>query len=68
MRALLAAPPRDEWAPVLLVPHLLEPELCRRFIAYCEARGAEDSGYMKTDPATGRTVLVVDHQHKRRAD
>lgn len=68
MRALLAAQPRDEWAPVLLVPHLLEPELCRRFIAYCEARGAEDSGYMKTDPATGRTVLVVDHQHKRRAD
>jgi predicted 2-oxoglutarate/Fe(II)-dependent dioxygenase YbiX/peroxiredoxin len=68
MRALLGAAPADGLAPVLVVPHLLEPALCRRFIDYCESQGAEDSGYMKTDPATGRTVLVVDHHHKRRSD
>lgn len=68
MRDLLASPDSEAWAPVLLVPGVLEPALCRRFIDYCERRGAEDSGYMKTDPATGRTVLVVDHQHKRRSD
>lgn len=56
------------WAPVLLVPKVIEPELCREYIAYCRKVGTEDSGYMKTDPATGRTRLVVDYHHKRRAD
>lgn len=58
----------DQWAPVLMVPNVIEPELCRDYIAYAEAQGVEDSGYMKTDPATGQTMLVVDHSHKRRAD
>lgn len=58
----------DSIAPVLQVPNLIEPELCRRYIAYCEVTGPEDSGYMKTDPATGSTIMVVDHNHKRRND
>ncbi|RVT42017.1 2OG-Fe(II) oxygenase [Sphingobium algorifonticola] len=58
----------DQWAPVLLVPNVIEPALCRDFIAYAQARGVEDSGFMKTDHATGQTVLVVDYNHKRRAD
>jgi predicted 2-oxoglutarate/Fe(II)-dependent dioxygenase YbiX/peroxiredoxin len=58
----------DGWAPVLQVPNLIEPDLCRRLIAYCDATGTEESGYMKTDPATGETMLVVDHVHKRRRD
>ncbi|MGK2910197.1 MAG: 2OG-Fe(II) oxygenase [Sphingobium sp.] len=58
----------DSAAPVLQVPNLIEPELCREYIAYCEASGPQDSGYMKTDPATGNTIMVVDHSHKRRND
>ena len=58
----------ESWAPVLLVPNVLEPDLCRDLIAYCEEQGAQDSGYMKTDPRTGQTMMVVDHGHKRRSD
>jgi len=58
----------DGWAPVLVVPNLLEPRLCREFIAYAEQHGLEDSGYMTTDPATGKTIGVLDHRHKRRFD
>lgn len=58
----------DSFAPVLVVPNVLEPELCREYIEYCRTVGAEDSGYMKTDPETGKTVLVVNYDHKRRAD
>lgn len=73
IRACLARLPNpaqdmSSCAPVLQVPNLIEPELCREYIAYCEAQGAHDSGYMKTDPATGATVMVVDHHHKRRSD
>ncbi|MET0136761.1 MAG: 2OG-Fe(II) oxygenase [Sphingobium sp.] len=55
-------------APVLMVPNLIEPELCRAYITYAQQTGLTDSGYMKTDPATGNTVLVVDHAHKSRSD
>lgn len=47
------------WAPVLEVPRVLEPELCREYIAYCHRAGLEDSGYMNTDLATGQTRLMV---------
>jgi len=70
--ALATLPPPvqsgPDWAPVLMVPNVLEPEFCQRLLAYCKAKGTEESGYMKTDPDTGKTVLVVDHQHKRRSD
>lgn len=56
------------WAPVLLVPNVLEPELCRDLIAYCESRGTDESGFMRTDGQSGKTVMVVDHNHKRRSD
>lgn len=58
----------ESHAPILTVPNILEPEFCRALIAHAEAEGLEDSGYMKTDPATGQTVMVVDHNHKRRMD
>lgn len=67
-RAGWRAEAASAWAPVLMVPNVLEPEFCRTLIDYCEAQGAEESGYMKTDPATGQTVMVVDHNHKRRSD
>ena len=58
----------DGCAPVLQVPNLFEPEFCRRLISYAQETGTQDSGYMKTDPATGETMMVVDHAHKRRSD
>lgn len=70
--AIRALPePDDElsgWAPVLSIPNVLEPELCRRFIEHAEAEGMEDSGFMQTDPVTGQTILSNDHAHKRRHD
>lgn len=56
------------WAPVLEVPRVLEPELCREFVDYARKTGLEDSGYMRTDPETGQTKLVVNYDHKRRSD
>ncbi|WP_311269640.1 2OG-Fe(II) oxygenase [Sphingobium sp. WCS2017Hpa-17] len=65
------APPRedrDSWAPVLKVPGIFEPALCRDLIAYADGQGLEESGFMSTDPTSGHTVLEVDHRHKRRSD
>ncbi|MEZ5667894.1 MAG: 2OG-Fe(II) oxygenase [Alphaproteobacteria bacterium] len=54
------------WAPVLLVPRVLEPEFCRRLIDYYRAGEPEPSGFMRTED--GRTVMVKDAGFKRRAD
>jgi predicted 2-oxoglutarate/Fe(II)-dependent dioxygenase YbiX len=55
-------------APVLTVPHVFEREFCRELIALYDKEGGEDSGFMRTDPATGKTISVLDHGFKRRAD
>jgi len=63
-------PPPDQangtGAPVLLVPRVLEPELCARLIDLYEFRGGEESGFMRE--IDGRTVGVIDPRHKRRSD
>jgi predicted 2-oxoglutarate/Fe(II)-dependent dioxygenase YbiX/peroxiredoxin len=65
--AAAAARPRDEdWAPVLLVPNVFEPPLCRRLIELYEAQGGEPSGFMRE--VDGKTVLVADPEHKLRRD
>ena len=56
----------DNWAPVLRVPHVIEPELCRRLIDLYEAHGGEESGFMRD--VNGKTVLIVDAGHKQRRD
>jgi peroxiredoxin/predicted 2-oxoglutarate/Fe(II)-dependent dioxygenase YbiX len=53
-------------APVLVVPHIFEPQLCQTLIQYYDDRGGEDSGYMVEQG--GKTVGVIDHAHKRRRD
>lgn len=53
-------------APVLFLPNVFEPALCRRLIDVYEAKGGEDSGFMRQ--IDGRTVAVHDHSHKRRRD
>jgi peroxiredoxin len=53
-------------APILVLPNVFEPEFCRKLIALYEARGGEESGFMRE--ANGKTVAVHDHSHKRRKD
>jgi len=64
--ALAQAPFVQDWAPVMTVPNLLEPELCRRLIALYEADGGEDSGFMRD--VGGKTKLILDPRHKVRRD
>ena len=55
-------------APVLAVPRVFEREFCRELIALYEREGGEDSGFMRTDPVSGKTVSTIDHGFKRRSD
>lgn len=52
-------------APVLIVPRILEPDLCRRLIAHYHEAGGLPSGVMREKD--GRTVGVLD-DFKRRKD
>ncbi len=56
----------DLSAPVLLLPRLLEPALCRALIDAYNAGEREDSGFMREQD--GKTVAMLDHSFKRRAD
>ncbi|MCS7032949.1 MAG: 2OG-Fe(II) oxygenase [Phycisphaerae bacterium] len=60
-------PERDiiQHAPVLLIPNVLPPELCRRLIELWETHN-EESGFMKQ--IDGKTVGVTDPTHKIRRD
>lgn len=53
-------------APILILPRVFERRLCRALIAHYEERGGSESGFMVE--REGRTVLVTDPGHKRRAD
>ena len=66
LAALAGAPPAQDWAPVITVPDMLEPELCRRLIDLYEADGGEDSGFMRD--VGGKTRLLLDPKHKVRRD
>jgi predicted 2-oxoglutarate/Fe(II)-dependent dioxygenase YbiX/peroxiredoxin len=71
VREVLAAlqtpmPPRP--APVLLLPRVFEPEFCRMLMALYDRGESAESGFMQTDPKTGKTVLRTDPQMKRRRD
>jgi predicted 2-oxoglutarate/Fe(II)-dependent dioxygenase YbiX len=69
-RALEALPPVEEHAgapltaPVLIVPRVFEPDMCRRLMAYYDAQGGQVSGVMRD--IGGRTVGVVDDFKRRR--
>jgi len=53
-------------APVLVVPRIFEPELCRKLIEFYEQHGGEDSGFMRE--VEGKTVGMIDYSHKKRRD
>jgi len=66
LRRELAAPPIVDHAPVLIVPRIFEPGLCRQLIDLYDRQGGEESGFMRD--VNGKTTAIIDHAHKRRAD
>jgi predicted 2-oxoglutarate/Fe(II)-dependent dioxygenase YbiX/peroxiredoxin len=66
LRGMIAAGPEQTNAPVLTVPRVFEPELCRELIRLYAEKGGKDSGFMRT--RDGKTVAVLDHSFKRRSD
>ncbi|MGR4862428.1 2OG-Fe(II) oxygenase [Caulobacter sp. LARHSG274] len=56
----------DLHAPVLILPRVFEPALCRQLIDIHEAEGGEASGFMRD--INGRTRLILDPSHKLRRD
>lgn len=53
-------------APVLVLPRVFEPGLCRHLIEQYEKFGGEKSGFMRQQGE--KTVLVHDENHKKRKD
>lgn len=53
-------------APVLVVPRVFEPEVCRYLINLYDQAGGTESGFMQE--RGGMTVPVLDHGFKRRSD
>jgi predicted 2-oxoglutarate/Fe(II)-dependent dioxygenase YbiX len=66
LRELTATALQPTPAPVLIVPGVLAPELCRHLIGLYERNGGTDSGFMREE--NGVTVPRIDHSHKRRTD
>lgn len=56
----------DLMAPILYLPRVFEPELCRHLIEAYEAEGGEESGFMRE--IGGRTLAILDPGFKRRKD
>ena len=61
-----SAPQASTNAPVLVVPHVFEPQLCRTLIEYYQRGAPETSGFMRE--RDGKTVGVLDDTFKRRYD
>jgi peroxiredoxin len=53
-------------APILLLPNVFEPEFCKKLIDLYERHGGQESGFMRE--VNGKTVEVMDPNHKRRKD
>lgn len=66
LRALIDAGPAPDWAPVVMVPNILEPDFCRMLIGLYEADGGTESGVMRD--IGGNTKLVLDPAFKVRRD
>ncbi|WP_439859301.1 2OG-Fe(II) oxygenase [Pseudomonas sp. MBLB4136] len=58
--------PATVQAPVLVLPRVFEPKLCRALIDYYQAQGGEPSGFMQD--RDGKTVMVLGQDHKSRRD
>ena len=69
---LRALPPVDRYAgfeipaPIIIVPDVFEPALCRHLISLYEQNGGEESGFMRE--VDGKTIATHDRNHKSRKD
>ncbi|MGA9658703.1 MAG: 2OG-Fe(II) oxygenase, partial [Asticcacaulis sp.] len=52
--------------PILYLPNILEPELCKTLIGLYTAHGGTESGFMRD--VDGKTLALLDSRHKRRMD
>jgi predicted 2-oxoglutarate/Fe(II)-dependent dioxygenase YbiX/peroxiredoxin len=66
LAALANDPQASDWAPVVAVSNVIEPEMCRRLIDLYEADGGEESGFMRD--VGGMTRKILDASHKVRRD
>ena len=64
--ALVGSAPAPDWAPVIMVPNVLEPELCRTLIDLYETQGGAESGFMRD--VGGKTRELLDPAMKVRRD
>ncbi|MEM9235005.1 MAG: redoxin domain-containing protein, partial [Pseudomonadota bacterium] len=53
-------------APIMMLPNVFEPAFCERLISLYKEKGGEESGFMVE--RDGKTVAVLDNEHKRRQD
>src|SRR5215510_2060455 len=53
-------------APILVLPHVFDPEFCAKLMTLHETHGAKETGFMCD--VDGRTVERYDHGYKRRTD
>ncbi len=53
-------------APVLILPRVFEPSLCRELIGHYQQQGGKASGYMRE--VDGKTIPVLNTSFKRRKD
>jgi predicted 2-oxoglutarate/Fe(II)-dependent dioxygenase YbiX/peroxiredoxin len=53
-------------APVIYLPNVFEPEFCRKLVGLYETHGGKESGFMRE--VDGKTVHILDHNHKSRSD
>lgn len=66
LEASIAAAPDPDWAPVVAVPNVFEPGLCRHLIALHQQQKGEPTGFMRE--VDGMTRLIVDRTKKIRRD
>jgi len=66
LMALISREPEQTHAPVMMVPRVFEPALCRQLIELYEKNGGNESGFMNQEG--DRTVGKIDHSFKRRSD
>lgn len=66
LRQLIAEPLDALFAPVLVVPRIFEPDMCRGLIQLYEDNGGRTSGFMRE--IDGVTKGIYDDSFKRRSD
>jgi predicted 2-oxoglutarate/Fe(II)-dependent dioxygenase YbiX/peroxiredoxin len=62
----LTKAPGQDWAPIVTVPHVFEPGLCRALIDHYDRVGGTESGFMRE--VAGKTTEILDPAFKRRRD